>query len=482
MDSLDSVATNSFQSMREEMLKLRANLQLPSFTLEPRDFSQFLYSTRDFINMIVNDNDSEAISMEDQLDILLIIEGCFTMIKPYQTVTLCNEEDFEKNTALEIINSSIAEIDYVYTISTDFDSFINDLAESSNFISSKIHSLFFNIANHLSEIMFLIERSAGITNDYDLDIDIFVKNFFVTLEENDDYFLIHSEKYPTVVVDSFSENFRENLASLVANTAGEGNVSIFDSFGLFSPAVNPAYNKDEKILSERLQQAEILLANQETVTHHTNESLISSLRLFVTVIFCFNKYGNIEYLQNNDVLHTRMIKYFDNLESFINQISLLMILNSDEGALLQEVLYDLHFFVSLVVAKIPNFLFIHDFLQEFLLVTSQLINLYRKQNCSNEMNFLEISLEVRRERVTQQKPRANEFTDKCLSDWQEKFANAKSMKDIIASSPSEDCYICYKRLEDIMTADTGDLTVLARCRHIACLECLQQYIIKEQCQ
>ena len=66
---------------------------------------------------------------------------------------------------------------------------------------------------------------------------------------------------------------------MVANTAGEGNVSIFDSFGLFSPTVTPADNKDEKILSERLQQAEILLENQETVTHHTSESLIRSLRL-----------------------------------------------------------------------------------------------------------------------------------------------------------------------------------------------------------
>ena len=267
---------------------------------------------------------------------------------------------------------------------------------------------------------------------------------------------------------------------MVANTAGEGNVSIFDSFGLFSPTVTPADNKDEKILSERLQQAEILLENQETVTHHTSESLISSLRLFVTVIFSFNKYGNVEYLQNTAELHSRIIKFFNNLISFINRISLLMILNSDEGALWQEVLCDLHFFVSLVVAKTPNSL-IHDFLRE-LLITSQLINLYRKQNCSNENNILEIRLEVKRERVTQQKPRANELTERCFSDWQEKFANAKSMEDIISSSPSEDCYICYKSLKDIMTSDTSDLTVLARCRHIACLECLQQYIIKEQCQ
>ena len=150
---------------------------MPSFTLEPRDFSQFLYSTRDFIDMILNDNESEGISMEDQLYILLIIEGCFTMIKPYQTVMLCNEEDFEKVTAIEIINSSIAEIDYVYTISIDFYSFINDLAASSNFTFSKIHSLFFNIANHLSEIMFLIERSKGVTNEYDLTMTYSSKTF-----------------------------------------------------------------------------------------------------------------------------------------------------------------------------------------------------------------------------------------------------------------------------------------------------------------
>ena len=70
------------------------------------------------------------------------------------------------------------------------------------------------------------------------------------------------------------------------------------------------------------------------------------------------------------------------------------------------------------------------------------------------------------------------FSVKCSKELKLKFEVHRNAEDVLSACPHDVCCICYRSFKDILNgaSQLEDLTVLPKCSHLICLNCMENCV------